>query len=133
MPKRRPLYFIGLSSPHIGHFDESWCYSERYIREVMEDEEIEELTVYLAQPERDADSFFCQDVQEAYLKDDNPCGQGCAAYAPRNGKNGICRHRRGVYECTDESLILRRSDPQHTRELKALARAKKKRKEVSNG
>lgn len=115
MPKRNPFYFVELTSPHIGHFDEGWCYSEKYIRQTMEDEEIEEITVYLARREKNPQGFYCREDGEVYLKEDMQCGIGCMAYAPRNGKSGICKHHRGTWEATDEKVSFRRNDPKQRR------------------
>lgn len=115
MSKRKPFYFIELTSPHIEYFDEGWCYTEKAIRQTMEEEAIEELTVYRAQREKNSNGFHCREDGEVYLKEDMQCGIGCMAYAPRNGKSGICKHHRGTWESTDEKVTFRRSDPKHKR------------------
>ncbi len=113
MSKKRMLFFVPIDSPHIGHFDEGWCYTEESIRQTMADEDIDEITVYRAEREIGSDAFYCKDLGEAYLKEDSPCGKNCTEYAPRNGKNGNCRHRRGVWQSTDEEVVFKREEVAH--------------------
>jgi hypothetical protein len=118
MAKSKTYYFVAIDSPHIHHFDEEWCYSESYIRDVMEDEEIEEITVYRAQREKNADSFYCHEYGQVGLKSETECGKSCQGYAPRNGRSGICKHHSNTWESTDEAVTLRKSDPRQRRLIK---------------
>jgi len=49
-------------------------------------------------PERHSEFFFCRHHQEVGLKGEGTCGVQCDSYAPRNGKNGRCRHSAHCYE-----------------------------------
>lgn len=118
--KGKQFYFVEIDSPHIGHFDEGWCYTEAAIRQTMEEEEIDEIRTFRAVREKDSDAFYCKDVGEAYLKEDSPCGKNCIEYTPRNGKNGICKHHRGVWTSTDEEVVFRRSDTKPSKGLEPL-------------
>ena len=55
-----------------------------------------EIEVFEAKKVVGANYFFCKDSFEAGEKGN--CGKSCTAYKPRNGKNGICKHNRPVYE-----------------------------------
>lgn len=78
---------------------------ERHLEEMVE-LGIDERDVHPA-GQIDKDFFWCKDdgglyerhsgyLSESWL--DKPCGKGCSAYDPRNGKSGICKHWRHVYE-----------------------------------
>jgi hypothetical protein len=49
-----------------------------------------------AKPVKGTGFFFCNEFQQ--VGEVGNCGRDCLMYNPRNGKNGICKHYRGVYE-----------------------------------
>ncbi|MCE5226491.1 MAG: hypothetical protein LLG05_11635 [Porphyromonadaceae bacterium] len=82
-------YFFGPSSDEM-------CYDEGYWYDYMFDEGLTSLVVCEARVIRNADDFWCASFHDMYGK--GGCGKECKRYAPRNGKNGICKHNRPVYE-----------------------------------
>ena len=62
----------------------------------MYDNELTELTVYEAKVARGVDMLYCSAYHD--MGEKGCCGKGCSKYSPRNGKNGICKHNRPVYE-----------------------------------
>ena len=119
MSKRIKWYFVDIDSPHIGSFDENYCYTEEYIREVMEEDEIDELTVLVAMPEKDAESFYCIEYDTVEIKEQTECGRHCKGYSPRNGKSGICRWNRRVWTYSEEKVVFRRQSINEKTESKS--------------
>lgn len=112
MSKRVSYYFIDIESPHIHHFDESSSYTEEYIRQVMDDEEISEIKVFEAVREKGGDTFYCWHYGEAGMKSDSGCGKSCEAYAPRNGKSGNCKHH-GPCSTYGDEVVFKREEVAH--------------------
>ena len=81
------------------------CYPIDEILDKMADEDLEELTVELAEKEKHPDEFWCMCDNEAYPFGCGICGKGCINYEPRNGKSGICRHRGYTYIPTKEYIL----------------------------
>ena len=79
---------------HQFYFEDSHdenCYSLDYFIEKAE-EEIKELILYPAIPERISGTFWCK--MHAFCGDDttDTCGKQCKEYDPRNGKSGCCKN-----------------------------------------
>ena len=55
-----------------------------------------EIEVFEAKKVVGSNYFFCKDSFEVGEKGN--CGKSCRAYKSRNGKNGICKHNRPIYE-----------------------------------
>ena len=53
-----------------------------------------------AKPVKGTGFFFCKEFQQ--VGEVGSCGRECESYKPRNGKNGICKNYRGVYEKGEE-------------------------------
>lgn len=83
---------------------------ERYIA-AMKEFEIEEIVLYPAKRDLSGPGFFCQKYNEVGERGkDSGCGKLCDGYAPRNGKNGICKHWRHCYEAIDEPITVKLSN-----------------------
>ncbi len=84
-------------------YDED-CYSIESHIAYMRENGIETMTVFEAAIERDSGYFYCKHFFEVGEKGN--CGRICEAYAPRNGKSGICKHTGHVYEITGKSKTI---------------------------
>jgi hypothetical protein len=85
----KPLYFAS---------DALNCYTLDHHREMMRDDGLTTLTVYRAIPTPTSVAFWCKHFGEAGETGNDSCGRNCLSYAPRNGKNGRCRHHTHCYE-----------------------------------
>jgi hypothetical protein len=67
-----------------------------------------ERRLYIAKPIPTSTAFWCRAHGEVGGVGDDyySCGRLCASYAPRNGKNGRCRHHTHCYE-PGESVVVR--------------------------
>ena len=72
--------------------DSEVCYDREYFKDQMLYHEVTEMGVYEAIPDRTTGAFWCK--VECFCGDDSSdtCGKQCRQYAPRNGKNGCCKH-----------------------------------------
>ena len=73
-------------------YDDEICYNEEYWQQFMKAEELTEIEVFEAVPEKFYDQFWCKQYATVGQKDNKTCGKVCKKYAPRNGKNGCCKH-----------------------------------------
>lgn len=92
-------------------WDEANCYTLDYWREYLKDNEMDEIALIEATPDKDKDHFYCREfgyICGSTSDDDNPCGRHCEGYDPKNGKSGCCRHRTHCYETTDKEITLKR-------------------------
>jgi len=89
--------------------DESRGYTLKSWREIMKDEELDEIVLTPGIYETGSDYFYCLDIRDCLEKDDNTCGKlNCNEYEPRNGKSGICKHFKNTYTLDeDKKFILR--------------------------
>lgn len=73
------------------NIDSEICYNETYFKDYMSMNNINEIEVYIAEPYRSTDTFWCS--AQCFCGDDsqNTCGKQCVDYRPRNGKSGCCR------------------------------------------
>lgn len=86
---KEPLYFAP---------DALECHSIETHRDMMRDDGLATLTVYRAKPVPTKDFFWCRHHREVGESGIGTCGRVCNAYAPRNGKNGRCKHHEHCYE-----------------------------------
>ena len=72
--------------------DSEVCYQKSYFEDEMRDNEITEMEVYEAHPDKTSGCFWCK-VQH-FCGDDSrdTCGKQCNEYEPRNGKSGCCKN-----------------------------------------
>jgi len=84
----RKLYFTGVDGEN--------CYPLDYFREQL-DEYNKEIVVYPAKMIVGESFFWCKEFGEVGDVGEG-CGKCCEKYAPRNGKNGRCRHSMNCYE-----------------------------------
>lgn len=54
--------------------------------------------------ERGTGYFYCSEYDE--VGEVGNCGKRCDEYEPRNGKSGICKHHRPVYDDTGNTLTI---------------------------
>lgn len=80
------------------------CYELSHHYDYMEENGLKELEVFEAKILRGGGYFFCKYFYEC--GESGECGKICEAYKPRNGKNGICKYHRNLYEQTDKKLVL---------------------------
>ena len=83
---KRPKYYFQYD-------DSEMCYDEDYFQSIMLDENMKEMEVLEAVPERIPGVFWCQ--MHCFSSDDSAstCGKfNCNQYEPRNKKNGRCIH-----------------------------------------
>lgn len=86
--------------------DSECCYPLQYHYDYMKENGISEMVVFEAKRETGTGYFFCQEFLEVGEVGES-CGKSCEQYAPRNGKNGRCKHSGYVYEQTDISKTLK--------------------------
>lgn len=72
--------------------DEGFCYSIDHFKDLMKEESVDKMELWLGVRETGQDHFFCSHFQEVGVKDEGTCGKSCEGYSPLNGKNGRCRH-----------------------------------------
>lgn len=96
MSKKEKMYLID---------GDTECYPIDEILDKMADEDLEELTVELAEKEKHPDEFWCICDSEAYPLGGGICGNECINYEPRNGKSGICRNHGYTYIGTKQYTL----------------------------
>ena len=82
------------------------CYPISFYRAEMLEYDMRELELIEAKLETGTGHFYCQEFQEVGEVGEG-CGKICDKYAPRNGKNGRCRHSSNCYVKTDKRQILK--------------------------
>ena len=92
--------------------DAEHCYTEEYFQDTMRFDEITEMTVLEAIPAKISKSEFIYCKENETVGEKSECGRNCPYYEPRNGKNGMCKHRGKLYEHGDEVKLFRKSIPQ---------------------
>jgi len=87
--------------------EDEGCYSLDLWKEMMVDEEIDQLSLYGAEPEKVPGYFWCKKDHEVYEKNLGNCGfDWCNNYTPRNGKSGICKHNTNTFNTPTDTLII---------------------------
>ena len=78
--------------------DATECYTEEYFQDTMRLEELTEISVLEAIPAKikTSEYIYCKEIGEVGEKSE--CGKNCPYYEPRNGKNGMCKHRGKLFE-----------------------------------
>lgn len=81
--------------------DDEHCYPLSSIKETMREHGIEtqEVVEAKAMTGNSEGFFYCQEFMA--MGEKGGCGKQCEAYAPRNGKNGRCKHHSVFYEETE--------------------------------
>lgn len=99
-------------------YDDDGCYPLEIIQDALDeqngfygipdDAEAIELTVW--EPRTGTGMFLCEEHREGFESGEDSCGKfNCDYYAPRNGKNGRCRHHKAPYFPTEKMIVIRRS------------------------
>jgi hypothetical protein len=92
------LYFSDITQ------DEA-CYSKQSIINIAKKQKLSEVEMFEAKIERKSDYFYCSKYKEAGEKGN--CGKSCEFYTPRNGKSGMCKFNKPIYEQTDKKIIVK--------------------------
>jgi hypothetical protein len=87
-----------MSKPFYFAPDALECFTLDEHRDIMRDDGLTTLTVYRAKPLPTSVAFWCRHHREAGESGDGMCGRHCNGYAPRNGKNGRCKHHTHCHE-----------------------------------
>lgn len=85
------------------------CYALRFHLEELKDECLTHRRLYPAMVEKGSGFFYCRHHGEVGEKGEG-CGRQCAAYAPRNGKNGRCRYHSNCYDADTKTPVLLKLD-----------------------
>ena len=88
---------------------EDSCYTIEAHREYMKENNIDQLELTIAEREKATGYFWCKHFGEVGAVGES-CGKVCGVYAPRNGKNGRCRHSENLYAHTEKTIIINRSE-----------------------
>ena len=80
----RPKYYFR-------NINDEICYTLDYHLSDAKDEGLKEIELFEAIPEKVEGFYYCKAVEAPAEKDF--CGKNCEDYIPRNGKNGMCRHK----------------------------------------
>jgi hypothetical protein len=83
------------------------CYLEEHFMDIMRCDGVYEMTVMTAIPDKTSGVFWCS--MHCFCGDDSKdtCGKQCKQYAPRNGKNGCCKHYTTTVYLHGENVILK--------------------------
>lgn len=88
------------------HIDSEACFDISYFREMLEENQLSEMTLHVAKIVKSDGYFFCDEYKEVGETGES-CGKQCELYSPRNGKNGRCRHHKNCYEPSDETITIK--------------------------
>lgn len=77
--------------------DDENCYTLKYHKEYMKENDLKEMKVFKAVIAKDTGMFFCT-VYDSVGEVGESCGNMCEDYEPRNGKNGRCRFSASLHE-----------------------------------
>jgi hypothetical protein len=94
---RNQLYICDSLSDHVVTKD--------HIYELMEEEEVEQVSAYIAIRLSMKWHFHCNWSDEPSYSDEGICGKHCEGYKPRNGKTGLCLHKRHSFQPGRELTI----------------------------
>jgi hypothetical protein len=75
-------------------------------KEELAEQGLDEIELDLAKPDFGNGFYWCDEYQECGESGQGDCGRQCAAYKPRNGKNGRCIHSVHTYEGTGKFFVL---------------------------
>lgn len=95
----KKLYFSG---------EDNCCYDIGYWRQLINDEDTQEIELTEAIPYKLGGFFWCKEIMEIGEVGDLACGSHCPNYDPRNGKSGCCKHYSKIfYEPGNKKIILK--------------------------
>lgn len=86
--------------------DAEYCYTHAYFDALMDEMGVTEMKVWPAKADIGGDGFFCAEHQRIWERGSG-C-EDCPEYAPRNGRNGICKHWRHCRVPATDSVTLKR-------------------------
>lgn len=78
-----------------------WCYHLDYFKAMG----LDEMELFEAIPERIAGIGWCKEFQE--VVETGGCGKVCDSYNPKNGKNGICLHKKSTLFTHGEKVTIK--------------------------
>jgi len=67
------------------------CYTKKHFEIKMYEEDITEIEVFKAIPDKIKGIFWCKHYGFCGQTSESFCGKQCDNYAPRNGKSGCCK------------------------------------------
>lgn len=81
------------------------CWTEEYFQDQMRVNELTEISVLEAIPVKIkiSEYIYCKEIGEVGEK--RECGKEYPYYKPRNGKNGMCKHRGKLFEHGDDVIL----------------------------
>ena len=82
------------------------CYTLQFFRDYMKENNLLTLELIEAKIETGTNYFYCLEFGEVGETGEG-CGKICRMYAPRNGKNGRCRHHANCYIPTKNILTFK--------------------------
>lgn len=81
------------------------CLTKKGVKNYMETNLLNEITVHPAVMDLKSDYFYCSEYGECGVVGES-CGEQCDSYEPRNGKNGRCRYSLNLYTPDLEKEII---------------------------
>lgn len=85
--------------------DAEFCHEIEWFQSDMKDNDITEMEVFTAIPDKSTHHFWCKAFDEVCLSEDNPCGKHCEDYDPINGKSGKCKFKTHCYTYGKKVII----------------------------
>ena len=73
--------------------DDEICYPLEYWLRVAADEELKEIALFEAIPDKDKSYGWCKVFGEVLITGESECGKACSEYDPINKKSGKCRSK----------------------------------------
>ena len=86
--------------------DSEMCYTKEHFLNEMEDN-LTEMEVYPAKMIVGEPFAWCTELETSIETRKDDCGKWCNDYAPRNGKNGRCKHSSNTYEASEIPVTIK--------------------------
>ncbi len=103
-----PRFYFNANAIDQGH-DEAMCHEIGHHLDLLKMDQLPEVRLYPAKMDTGLSVFFCREFGELGEKGES-CGRQCDSYAPRNGKNGRCRHSANTYDIVHDKPIILKAD-----------------------
>lgn len=86
--------------------DSEICHTQEYFEDCMREDNIGEMIVFEALPEREPGIFWCKEYLFCGDGTQEYCGKQCDEYEPRNGVSGCCKfHTTKFYTWGDKVIF----------------------------
>ena len=89
--KKPKLFFYSADS------EPEFCHSLKYYKRTFSECGATTIKLTEAVPDFKSGFFFCREYDFCGEVSRSDCGSNCKSYAPRNGKNGRCKHSTHCY------------------------------------